>query len=96
MSRTYRPYNPDQQFLLPPSMQDWLSDGHLAYFISDAVDAMDISEIEDVHERMRGYPSYHPGMMTKVLFYAYCTGVFSSRKMATRLEEDLELRLCSA
>jgi transposase len=97
MSKTYRPYNPDQQFLMPPSMNEWLSEGHLAYFISDTIDAIDISEIEDVYERnLRGYPPYHPRMMVKVLFYAYSTGVFSSRKMAKRLEEDVAFRVLAA
>ena len=82
---------------MPPLMREWLSEGHLAYFISDAVDAMDISEIEDVYERnLRGYPPYHPRMMAKVLFYAYCTGVFSARKMAKRLEEDVAFRVLAA
>ena len=82
---------------MPPLMREWLSEGHLAYFISDAVDAMDISEIEDVYERnLRGYPPYHPRMMAKVLFYAYCTGVFSARKMAKRLEDDVAFRVLAA
>ncbi len=78
-------------------MRDWLCDGHLAYFISDTIDAMDLSEIEGVYQRSeRGCPPYHPRMMTNVLVYAYCTGVFSSRKMAKRLEEDVAFRVLSA
>lgn len=85
MSKTYRPCNPDQEYLLPPSMREWLPESHLAYFISDTIDAMDISDIEAYYEREeRGYPPYHPRMMTKVLVYAYCTGTFSSRKIARR------------
>ena len=86
MSKTYRAYNPNQQFLMPASMRDWLPEDHLAYFIGDTIDAMDLSEIEGVYERsLAGYPPYHPRMMVKVLVYAYCTGVFSSRKMARTL-----------
>ena len=97
MSKSYRPYNPDQEYLMPPSMREWLSEGHLAYFISDTIDAMDLSEIEQVYEREeRGYPPYHPRMMTKVLVYAYCTGVFSSRKIARKLEEDVAFRVLAA
>lgn len=96
-SKTFRPYNPNQQFLMPPSMRDWLSEDHLAYFVSDTVDEMDLSEIEGVYERnLAGYPPYHPRMMVKVLVYAYCTGVFSSRKMAKRLDEDVAFRVLAA
>lgn len=67
------------------------------YFVSDTIDQMDISEIEGVYERnLAGYPPYHPRMMVKVLFYAYCAGVFSSRKMARRLEEDVAFRILAA
>jgi len=95
--KTYRPYNPNQQYLMPPSMRDWLPEDHLSYFVSDTIDAMDLSEIDGVYERnLAGYPPYHPHMMVKVLFYAYCTGVFSSRKIAKKLEEDVAFRVLSA
>lgn len=97
MSKTYRPYNPNQEYLLPPSMRDWLAEGHMAYFVSDTIDAMDLREIEEVYEKEeRGYPPYHPRMMTKVLVYAYCTGVFSSRKIAKKLEDDVAFRVLGA
>ena len=97
MSKTYRPYNPDQQLLMPPSMREWLPEGHLVYFVSDTIDEMDLTEIESVYERnLAGYPPYHPRMMVKVLVYAYCTGVFSSRKMAKRLDEDVAFRVLGA
>ena len=97
MSKTFRPYNPNQQFLMPPSMRDWLREDHLAYFVSETIDEMDLSEIYEVYERnLAGYPPYHPHMMVKVLFYAYCTGVFSSRKIARKLEEDVALRVLAA
>jgi transposase len=50
MGKTYRAYDPDQQFLMPPSLQDWLPEGHLVYFISDLVDGMDLAEIEGFYE----------------------------------------------
>ena len=69
MSKTYRPYNPNQMFLLPPSLKDWLPEGHLAYFISDLVDQLDLSAIEQVYEREeRGYPPYYPRMIVNSLF----------------------------
>lgn len=97
MSKTYRPYNPDQQFLLAPSMRDWLPEGHLVYFVSDAIDEMDLSSIESFYEKSRvGYPPYHPRLMIKLLFYAYCTEVFSSRKIARKLEDDVAFRVLAA
>lgn len=97
MSKTFRPYEPDQMFLMPISMRDWLPADHLAYFISDVVDEMDLSAIiKRYKDEDRGYPPYHPVMMVKILLYAYCIGVPSSRKMAKRLEEDVSFRVLAA
>lgn len=97
MSKTFRPYEPDQMFLMPISMRDWLPADHLAYFISDVVDEMDLSAIlKRYKDEDRGYPPYHPVMMVKVLLYAYCIGVPSSRKIAKRLEEDVSFRVLAA
>ena len=88
---------PEQDFLLPPSLRDWLPEDHLAYFVSDLVDQLDLSAITTVYEdEERGYPPYHPVMMTKVLVYAYCVGVFSSRKIQRRLAEDVAFRVLAA
>ena len=97
MAKTYRPYSPDQMFLLPPSLRDWLPENHLVYFVSDVVDQLDLSKIESFYEKDdRGQPPYHPRMMTKVLVYAYCVGVFSSRKIQKRLVEDVAFRVLAA
>ena len=97
MSKTYRPYDPDQQLLLPAALQEWLPDDHLAYFISDVVDQLDMSEITARYEReSRGGPPYHPRMMVKVLFFGYCVGVASSRRIAQRLHEDIAFRVLAA
>jgi transposase len=97
MAKTYRPYCPDQMFLLPPSLRDWLPEDHLVYFVSDVVDQLDLSKIELVYEKDdRGQPPYNPRMMTKVLVYAYCVGVFSSRKIQKRLVEDVAFRVLAA
>jgi transposase len=97
VSKTFRPYDPDQIFLMPASLQDWLPKGHLAYFVSDVVDHLDLSAImEHYAKEERGYPPYHPRMMVKVLLYAYCTGVPSSRKIERRLEEDIAFRVLAA
>ena len=97
MSKTYLPYEPDQQLLLPAALQEWLPDDHLAYFISDVVEQLDISEVTARYEReRRGGPPYHPRMMVKVLLYGYCVGVSSSRRIAQRLHEDIAFRVLAA
>ena len=97
MSKTYLPYDPDQQLLLPAALQEWLPDGHLAYFISDVVDQLDLSSITARYEgERRGGPPYHPRMMVKVLLYGYCVGVASSRRIAQRLHEDIAFRVLAA
>jgi len=97
MAKTYRPYVPEQELLLPPSLRDWLPEDHLAFFVSDLVDHLDLSAITAVYEdEERGYPPYHPVMLTKVLVYAYCVGVFSSRKIQHRLVEDIAFRVLAA
>jgi transposase len=97
MAKTYRPYQPEQDFLLPPSLRDWLPEKHLAYFVSDVVDQLNLSAItKEYEDEERGYPPYHPVMLTKVLVYAYCVGVFSSRKIERRLLEDVAFRVLAA
>ena len=97
MSKTYLPYDPDQQLLLPAALQEWLPPEHLAYFISDVVDQLDLSAITvRYEEERRGGPPYHPRMMVKVLLYGYCTGVASSRRIAQRLHEDIGFRVLAA
>src|SRR3989441_12978277 len=94
MAKTYRPYVPEQDLLLPPSLREWLPEDHLAHFVSDLVDHLDLSAITAVYEdEERGYPPYHPVMLTKVLGYAYCVGVFSSRRIQRRLVEDVAFRV---
>ena len=97
MSTSYVPYHPEQQQLLPPALQDWLPQGHLAYFISDTVDSLDLSAF---HARYAGggprNQPLHPAMMVKVLVYAYASGVFSSRKIARKLHEDIAFRVLAA
>jgi transposase len=97
MSKTYRPYVPEQDLLLPPSLRDWLPEDHLAFFVGDLIDHLDLSAITAVYEEEeRGYPPYHPVMLTKVLVYAYCVGVFSSRRIHRRLMEDVAFRVLAA
>src|ERR1700680_504187 len=97
MAKAYRVYLPEQDLLLPPSLRDWLPENHLAHFVSDVVDQLDLSAIESVYEKEeRGQPPYHPRMMTKILLYGYCVGVFSSRQMQKKLVEDVAFRVLAA
>lgn len=97
MRKGYRPYLPEQDFLLPPSLRNWLPEGHLAYYVSDVVDQLDLSAIHAVYEKeLRGQPPYDPRMMTKVLVYGYCVGVFSSRRIQKRLLEDIGFKVLAA
>jgi transposase len=97
MAKTFRTYLPEQNLLLPASLREWLPDDHLSYFVSDVVDQLDLSAIESVYEgEERGQPPYHPRMMTKILLYGYCVGVFSSRKIQKRLVEDIAFRVLAA
>ena len=94
MSKNYRPYEPTQPFLLPPSPLEWLPEGHLARFVMDTVEALDLSPIFAHYERqLRGAPPHHPRMMVSLLVYAYCVGVASSRKIEKKVVEDVAFRV---
>jgi transposase len=96
MAKIFRPYQPDQLLLMPPAVEDWVPEGHLSRFISDVVDDLDVSAIEGDYAEGRGYPPYDPRMMTKVLLYAYATGVYSSRRMAKALVDSVAFRFLAA
>lgn len=97
MTTTYRPYHPSQSFLLPPSPTEWLPEDHLAYFIADAIDALDLCAFHRRYEGdgRRNQP-FDPAMMVKLLVYGYATGVVSSRQIARRLLEDVAFRVLAA
>ncbi len=94
MSKTYRPWNPNQQYLLPPSVQDWLPENDMVYFLLDTVNELDISAITQKYEQEnRGFPPFHPRMMVALLLYSYCRGIFSSRKIMQACEERFTFRV---
>jgi transposase len=97
MAANYLPYEPQQMLLLPEALQEWLPEGHLAHFISDAVDGLDLGAFHARYDQdgPRNQP-FHPAMMVKVLVYGYATGVFSSRKIARKLHEDVAFRVLAA
>lgn len=94
MPTTYRPYAPDPLLLLPASLKEWLPEAHLASFVSNTVEAPNLRAF---HARYEGdgrrRQPFDPSMRVKVLVYAYASGVFSSRKVAGRLEEDVAFRV---
>jgi transposase len=96
MAKTFRPYEPDQMLLMPPALADWVPEEHLARFVRDVVEALDLRAIEDTYAEERGYPPYDPRMMTTVLLYAYCTGTYSSRKIARQLVDSVAFRFLAA
>ena len=92
--KTYRAWRPDQAWLLPPSLRDWLPEGHLVYFLMDAVRELEISAITAHYEReLRGFPPFHPRMMLTLLIFNYAMGTRSSRKIRTRCEQDVACRV---
>ena len=97
MPTTFRPYQPDQGLLLPSDLRDWLPAGHLAHHVSDLVDGLDLKAFYVRYEGDgRRKSPYEPRMMAKVLIYGYATGVFSSRGLARKLEEDVAFRVLAA
>jgi transposase len=97
MPKGYRTYLPEQDLLLPPRLSDWLPENHLAYFVSEVVDQLDLSAMHAVYEQeKRGQPPYDPRLMTKLLVYGYCTGVFSSRRIQKRMQEDIPFKVLAA
>jgi transposase len=97
MPTSFLPYEPKQDFLLPPSLAEWLPENHLVYFVSEIIDRLDLQIFYARYEGdgRRNQP-YDPAMLVKVLLYGYATGVFSSRKMARKLFEDIAFRILGA
>lgn len=97
--KTFKPYTPDQPFLLPPVLQDWLPEDHLATFLGEVVDhALDLSPILAAYAtgEERGQPPYHPALLVKLLLYGYCTGKPSSRAIARATYEEIPYRVLAA
>ena len=97
MGKTFRSYDMNQRLLLPPDLREWLPPAHLALYISDVVESLDLSGILKVYEvgDGRGRPPYHPALMVKLLIYGYCTGKMSSRKLEQATHDDVPFRVLS-
>jgi len=94
MGKCFRSADVNQALLLPPSLHDWLPEKHLARFLVDVVDALDLGAIYDSYEEKdgRGQAAYDPAMMVRLLLYGYCTGSYSSRKIQAKTYEDVGFR----
>ena len=97
MGKTFRSYDMNQQLLLPPDLRQWLRPDHMALYVSDVVESLDLSGILKVYEEGdgRGRPPYHPAMMVKLLIYGYCTGKMSSRKLEQATHDEVPFRVLS-
>src|ERR1700681_2343416 len=97
MSKTFRPWDIEQGWLLPPSVHELVPEGHVAHFVRDTVrEELDLSAILSVYGEERGYPPYHPTMMVALLLYAYSRGVYSSRRIARACEERVDFMAVTA
>ena len=98
MSKNFRTCDLDQPFLMPPSLQEWLPEDHLARFVAEVAEGLDLSKIYGQYGRRdgRGKAAYHPLMMVRALLYGYCVGMMSSRRMERASYEDVAFRyLCA-
>src|SRR3954464_6081249 len=94
MTKTYRDWSTDQNYLFPPSPHDWLPEGDLVYFLLDTVATLELTPIFAHYEReLRGQPPFHPRMMVALLLYCYATGTRSSRKIMRRCQTDVACRV---
>jgi Transposase and inactivated derivatives len=93
--KTFRPWNPEQTLLLPPSPVEWLPEHHLVFFLLDMAAELDLSAIYAVYEARdpRGVKAYDPRMMVVLLLYAYCVGIPSSRRIERACWEDAAFRV---
>jgi transposase len=92
-----KPEDRRQGFLLPPSPSDWLPDGHLAWFVMEAVEQLDLDPLLEKYRTCgKGEQAYPPHVMLALLIYAYCTGTFASRKIAAQIEDSVAFRVIAA
>ncbi len=95
MIQKFIPTNRDQQYLFPPSIQDWLPEKHLARFIVDIVSQLNLRPLAETYAG-KGFKAYHPEILISLLFYGYATGVFSSRKIEKATYDSVAFRFISA
>jgi transposase len=97
MAKRFRPWTVDQAWLLPPSVQEFVPAGHLAHFVRETVrNELDLGAIVGEYDEERGNPPFHPAMMTALLLYGYCRGVYSSRSLAVACRERMDFAAVTA
>jgi transposase len=97
MAKIFRDWDIEQLMMFPPSVEDFVPKEHLAHFVRNTVlEAMDLSAILDCYSEERGYPPYHPVMMTALLLYAYCQGIYPSRRVAKACQERVDFMAVTA
>ena len=95
--RVFREYDPGAQYLLPPSVDEWLPGDHQARFVGEAVDELlDLGPVYASYESAEGAPPYDPSMMLKLLLWGYSCGVTSAREMERRCATDVAFRFLAA
>jgi transposase len=97
MSKAFRPWDIEQRWLLPPSVEEFVPAGHVAHFVRETVrEELDLTAILSTYSEERGYPPYHPAMMVALLLYAYSRGIYSSRRIAQACEERVDFMAVTA
>jgi transposase len=97
VKKTFRAFVPDQMLMLPPSLDEWLPEGHLARFVAELVDeVLDLGPILASYTEKRGFPPYEPRLMVRLLIYGYTTGVRSSRAIERKCTDDVAFRYLAA
>jgi len=91
MSKTFRKWDVEQRMIFPPTVQDFVPSNHLAHFVRNLVlEQLDLKKIMNQYNQGRGYPPYHPGMMTALILYAYTQGIYASRRIAAACEQRVD------
>jgi transposase len=97
MAKIFRDWDIEQLMMFPPSVEDFVPQGHLAHFVRNTtLEALDLSAILNCYSEERGYPPYDPVMMTAVLLYAYCQGIYPSRRIAKACRERVDFMAVTA
>ena len=93
--RRFKPITRNMDYLFPPSMNDWLPEHHLARFIVEIVDQLDLSQLERAYSD-RGSDAFHPATLLSILLYGYATGLFSTRKLEHATYDSISFRFVAA
>ncbi len=97
MEKTFRPYNPNQEYMFPRSLSEYVSPGDLSLFIRNLVlEELDLSDVYGGYAECQGAPPFNPAMMTALLLYSYSQGLYSSRRIARACEQRLDFLVITA